>query len=181
MGTAAVEFLKDGAVWLAKEADKFFKDVGNVLAAAYKDPRGTIKDVFSKDNLKKSAKKILDGAVNLAGLVGIDSEALKGVATFLQTTFSPEALLDDLGDMVKMGGKVGKELIEDAKKAYQAAERSFTNAWNNVKGYGSAAINWLERELGKVGDNVSRAVTQAFNDLKNEISGFISDVGRFLS
>lgn len=136
--------------------------------------------MFSRKITWKNLRKILDGAINLAGLVGIDSEALKGVATFLQTTFSPEALLDDLGDMVKMVGKVGKELIEDAKKAYQAAERSFTNAMNNVKKYGSTAINWLERELGKVGDDVGRAVVQVFNDLSREISGFIQDVGKFL-
>ena len=79
-----------------------------------------------------------------------------------------------------MAGKVGKELTEDAEKVYQASKTSFTNAWNKVKGYGTTAINWLERELGKVEDNVSKAVIQVFHDLSREISGFVNDVGNFL-
>jgi hypothetical protein len=177
---AAVEFITDGAVWLAKEADKLFNDVGNVLATAIQDVGGTIKEVFSKDNLKKTAKDILSGAINLAGLVGIDSEAAKAVAAFMESTFSPEALLDNLGDMVQMVGNVGKQLIDDAENAYKAAEKTATDTYNAVRSYGSRAINWLENELGKVADDVSRAVVQAFNDLKREVSGFIDDVGKFL-
>ena len=91
-------------MWLAKEADKLFNDVGNVLATAIQDPGGTIKKVFSKDNLKKTAKDILSGAINLAGLVGIDSEAAKAVAAFMESTFASEALFDDIGDMIKIVG-----------------------------------------------------------------------------
>ena len=167
-------------MWLAKEADKLFNDVGNVLATAIEDAGGTIKKVFSKDNLEKSAKDILSGAINLAGLVGIDSETAKAVAAFMESTISPEALLDNLGDMVKMVGNVGKQLIDDAENTYKAAEKTATDTYNAVRSYGSTCINWFENELGKVADDVSRAVVQVYNDLSREVTGFIKDAGKFI-
>ena len=174
---ATIELLEKGSLWLVKEADEFFDDTANVIAIAYQDTAETVAKVFSDQNLKKTVNSIRDGTIE--GLENLGDDIL-AVAAFMESTFSPEALLDNFDDMVNLVGNVGKEMVDDAAKVVHQAESELRGALIQIEDIGGPAVRWLKTEIAAVGDDICAAVTRTFEDLANQIEGFIQDIGTFL-
>ncbi|KAJ8909034.1 hypothetical protein NDN08_005732 [Rhodosorus marinus] len=124
---AIAETIAEGVLWVIKEADEFFTNIGNVIGAALEDAVDSVVSVFSEANMKKTAKMIEKGLVS----VGSDiKDELEDWARWAETVFDDfgDILADLTADAIHEIAKFGKSFVDDARDFFENMGKELENA-----------------------------------------------------
>ncbi|KAJ8909031.1 hypothetical protein NDN08_005729 [Rhodosorus marinus] len=124
---AIAETIAEGVLWVIKEADEFFTNIGNVIGAALEDAVDSVVSVFSEANMKKTAKMIEKGLVS----VGSDiKDELEDWARWAETVFDDfgDILGDLTADAIHEIAKFGKSFVDEAKEFFENIGKELENA-----------------------------------------------------
>ncbi|KAJ8904486.1 hypothetical protein NDN08_001004 [Rhodosorus marinus] len=182
------EAIAEGVLWIIKETDEFFNDIGNTIGAAFEDAfEGTV-SAFSEENLKATAKLIEKGALS----IGTDiKDELENWAKWCDTAFNDfgDSIADLATDAIHEISGFGKGIVDDAEDAFNNLGKELEKAADflgkqfscpgdgvilSIAGCNDCCLpmNDAVNALRRAGNKIERAL----NDIINELSNIANDV-----
>lgn len=188
---AIADALEDGALWVAKQLNKFGDDVlekgGQVLAAGMSTLGDAIDDAgsaFSKATTLATAEAIKGGKIALDALEDAAGEVASWAS---KATGELDDFMDDVGDFVVDAvddvGDVGKQAINGAKDLLDDATEELENAANAFASDMECSVDAIVGTLTGKSNSCGRSntVANALNSAGKDVDKAFDDIGKSFS